>query len=64
MTQTNFFVVPAPGHYGDTGRVFSSHRSLSAANKASGSGYVVREGALKKGDKWLRVMEQVYPVAK
>lgn len=59
-----FFVVPAPGHYGDTARVFSSHRSLAAALKAAGPGYVVRKGHLRKGYKWLRVYEQTYPVAR
>lgn len=60
---TSFFVVPAPGHYGNRARVLSSHCSLAAARKAAGHGYVVRSGELRKGAEWLRVYEQTYPVA-
>lgn len=62
--QTTHFVVPAPGHYGDRARVVSSHRSLAAAKRAAGAGYVVREGSLVKGSEWLRSSEAIYPVAK
>jgi hypothetical protein len=61
--KTSYFVVPAPGHYGDRARVISSHRTLNAARKAAGKGYVVREGAKARGDEWLRASESVYPVA-
>jgi hypothetical protein len=63
--ETKFFVVEAPGHYGDTTRVLSSHRTLQAARKAAGSSgrYTVRSGALKKGDAFLRVYEQTYQQA-
>ena len=60
---TSYFVVPAPGHYGDRARVTSSHRTLEAARRAAGSGYVVRTGALVRGDEWLRSSESVYPIA-
>ena len=62
MTKTEYFVVPAPGHYGDRSRVLSSHRTLQAARKAAGSGYVVREGGKTKGDEWMQADEQHYPV--
>lgn len=58
-----YFVVAAPGHYGDTTRVVSSHMTLAAALRAAGptgSGYVVREGSLMKGAVFPRVYEEVY----
>lgn len=58
-----YFVVPAPGHYGDRARVISSHATLSAARRAAGAGYVVRVGALTKGAEWLSSSESVYPLA-
>jgi len=58
--QTMYFVVPAEGHYGDSSRVMSAHRTLSAARRASGTGYVVREGGLKRGDVWMRVYSETY----
>lgn len=61
-TETAYFVVPAPGHYGDRARVVSAHKSLDAARRAAKGGYVVREGAKVKGDEWLRSSESVYPV--
>lgn len=61
---TSYFVVPAPGRYGDSTKVLSSHRSIAAARKAAGPGYVVRKGSKTKGDKWLRVYEENYPVAR
>lgn len=67
---TRYFVVDAPGHYGDVTRVWSSHHTLPAALKAArpiGSGshrYVVREGGLRKGDPFLRVYEETYPIAR
>lgn len=62
-TVTAYFVVPAPGHYGDRSRVLSSHRTAKAARRAAGAGYVVRQGALRKGAEWLRSSEQHYPIA-
>lgn len=61
--QPAFFVVPAPGHYGDRARVISSHATREAARKAATSGYVARVGALRKGQEWLRSSESVYPLA-
>lgn len=60
---TNYFVVPAPGYYGDTAKVWSSHVNLEATKKATGTSGIVRVGHLRKGDKWLRVYEETYPVA-
>lgn len=60
---SRYFVVPAPGHYGDRATVISSHRTLAAAKKAAGPGYVVRMGAVKKGDEFLRADEQFHPIA-
>lgn len=59
-TKTAYFVVPAPGHYGDETRVISSHKSLAAAKRASGCGYVVREGSLKKGAAFRSSAESIY----
>lgn len=58
---TTYFVVPAPGHYGDRARVVSSHRTRAAALAARGPGYVVREGGKRRGDEWLRAYEATYP---
>ena len=66
MTKTErYFLAPAPGHYGDSGRVASHHRSLNAARKAARGrpGLVVRAGSKQRGDLWLRVYEDTYPEA-
>lgn len=55
-----FFVVPAPGYYGASARVISSHRTIEAARRAAGPGYVVREGSMAKGNQWTRSMESIY----
>lgn len=64
MSKHLFIVVPAPGHYGDRGRVRSSHATLVAAERACGPGECVRAGndRTKKGSEWLRVYEQGNPV--
>lgn len=59
-----YFVVPAPGHYGDRARVISSHRTAAAAQRAATRGYVAREGVKAKGDLWRRADEQHYPVVR
>ena len=59
-----YFVVPAPGHYGDKTTVISSHKSASAAKRAATKGYVARIGSKKKGDEFTRAAESIYPVAK
>lgn len=60
-----YFIVSAPGHYGDSTLVFSSHGSLAAARRAaSGGALVVREGALAKGDRLYRSAEGIYPIAR
>lgn len=55
-TETKFFVVPAPGHFGNVTEVLSSYRTLAAARKAAKPGESfrceVRSGGKKKGDKW------------
>lgn len=63
MKETKYFLVPAPGYYGDVAWVLSSHRTLAAARKAETQSSVVRIGNKKKGEKWLRVYEETYPVA-
>lgn len=64
-----FFVVVAPGHYGDSGtRVVSSHYTLDAARRAAATPagahvwFVVRQGGLRKGDSFGRVSESIYPI--
>jgi hypothetical protein len=66
--KTTYFVVPAPGYYGDRATVISSHRTLRAALRAArllGNhvSFVVRCGPLRRGHQWLRSMEQHYPPA-
>lgn len=58
------FVVPAPGHYGDETRVLSAHYSTAAALRAARrmGGAVARRGSMVRGDRWLRVYEETYPV--
>ena len=62
--ETTYFVVVAPGHYGDSTLVYSSHRTLAAARRACGDTCVVREGAKRKGERFLRSSEEIYPVAR
>ena len=60
-----YFLVPAPGYYGDRSRVLSSHASLAAARRAQrrcGPSAVVRVGHKRRGDEWLRSAEAHYPV--
>jgi hypothetical protein len=60
---TRYFVVDAPGYYGDSGRVYGDYDSVAAALKAWPSpSVVVREGTLEKGDVWTRSQEQHYPI--
>lgn len=59
---TQYFVVPAPGYYGDTDRVRSSHRTLRAARRQLRRGLEVREGRFARGDRWLRVYAETYPL--
>lgn len=62
-----YVVVPAPGHFGDVGRVYSAHRTLEAARRAArrlGRGVEVRACAsLRRGDRWLRVYAGIHPLA-
>lgn len=62
---SRYFVVPAPGYYGDIARVVSSHGSLAAAWRAAGSSgtLTIREGALQRGERWYRSSEAIYPIA-
>lgn len=73
---TCYFLVAAPGHYGDRSTVLSSHRTLAAAIRAARAAhaasklgvrtvrrYVVRCGNLRRGDEWLRSSEAIYPIA-
>lgn len=57
-----YIVVSAPGYYGDTTRVLSSHCTARAALRAAGQGYVVRRcETLRKGDVFFRSAEGIYP---
>jgi len=60
---TTHFVVDAPGHYGDTTRVSSSHNTAKAAWRAAGKdgALCVREGECVKGQRFHRLDEQFYP---
>ena len=60
MTTTRYFIVPAPGHYGDRARVQSSHSTLALAWRAAIHGETVRRGEKRKGDEWLRCYEDIY----
>lgn len=62
---SSFFVVPAPGHYGTHATVLSSHATLEVARRKVGksTGYVIRKGSKAKGQEWLPVYEETYPVA-
>jgi hypothetical protein len=65
---TRFFVVAAPGHYGNKTVVMSSHKTIDAARKAAKSTphvwYVVRRGHLRSGWIMLRAAESVYPIVR
>ena len=58
-----YFVVPAPGYYGDEAEVRSSHSTVTAARKAAGQTGCVRVGYKRKGELWLRIWEEQYPIA-
>lgn len=69
MTLHKFFVVIAPGFYGDAGtRVVSSHYTIDAARKGAATPasahcrFVVRAGSLRKGDHFGRFYESIYPI--
>ena len=59
--KTKYFVVPAPGYYGDRCRVVSSHATAERAISAATSMYVVRVGSKTKGDIFYRADELIYP---
>lgn len=60
-----YIVVSAPGYYGDTTRVMSSHRTARAALRAAGQGYVVRRcETARKGDVFFRSSEALCPVVR
>lgn len=63
--RTRYFVVFAPGHYGDTCKVLSSHYTYRAASRAieDTTTLVIREGHLRKGDTFFRVDEPLFPYA-
>lgn len=66
MSKTTYVIVPAPGHYGDCDRVYSSHTTATGARRAlraAGARFVCRESALRRGAKWLRVYEETSPIA-
>lgn len=63
-----YFIVAAPGYYGDDRtRVLSSHATLAAARREAAScrrlfafPVVIREGAKRAGEEWFRVYEETY----
>lgn len=62
--ETRYFVVAAPGYYGDKTRVVSSHATRETAIKAAAKGnYVARVGAMRKGEIFLRHWEGIYSKA-
>ena len=64
-TDTAYFVVPAPGYYSGVDHVYSAHSTIESARKAAvGKAWVVRRGALAKGDVWRTTDEAVYPAVK
>ena len=61
MTDTKYFLVAAPGYYGDRTRVISSHRTLDAARRAArGLNAAIYAGEQKRGSECLRVYEQFH----
>lgn len=52
MSTTTYVIVPAPGHYGDSDRVYSAHSSAASARRAlrkAGHRFVCRESYLRRG---------------
>lgn len=60
---TIYFLILAPGCYGDYTHVISSHRSLVAARKArrGNARIAIREGSASKGDVIYRDAEHLFP---
>jgi hypothetical protein len=58
----NYFVVPAPGTYGDVTNVLWSSRKLEEAKGMAPRGYVVRVGDMKAGAKWYPRNEADHPL--
>lgn len=70
MHNIEYFLVPAPGQYGDVATVLSGHQTMAAAKRAARSwrgvfpaGVVIRIGRLTKGNQMGRSSECHYPVA-
>lgn len=65
LAMTSFFLVPRPGTYGDRTTVVSSHATLAAAQRAI-RGHTdhlcVRAGPFRKGERWHRVDEPLFPL--
>jgi hypothetical protein len=59
-----YFIVEAPGHYGDRSKVLSCHNTASEAKRSMGRNkrLCVRKGCMLPGDLWLRAYEQFYPI--
>ena len=63
--KTSYFVVAAPGHYGDRTRVVSSHKNATLAKRAArklGPGFVVREGGKKRGDVFVAASGSIFRI--
>ena len=52
MSAPRYFVVPAPGTYGEVTNVLWSSTKLDRAKEMCPRGYVVRVGAKKAGERW------------
>lgn len=56
-----YFVVPAPGTYGEVTSVLWSGKNLDAAKGMAPRGYVIRLGSKKAGEKWYSREEADHP---
>ena len=56
-----YFVVPAPGTYGEVTSVLWSGKTLDAARGMAPRGYIVRLGTKKAGEKWYPQYEADHP---
>lgn len=60
---TQYFVVEAPGRYGDSGTVVvGAYTTYQEAERNAGKGWVVRYGFKNKGDRFLKDDERFSPV--
>lgn len=59
-----YYIVPAPGHYGDRSRVVSDHATVDEARRAArGQNVDIYLGTMRAGQEWLRCYESPADVA-